>query len=135
MRIFVSGGCKFYHGHRHSLENTETSYLLLFADTHQLHDAQTLPGGDGVVHRSERSLVDFHAILPPRFVGLLWEEGTGVCNLDSSALEYNIKFPEIPLKATIPKNVKLVSAFVPSRSIAILFYLYNFLHRRLIAKT
>lgn len=78
------------HGHRRSLENTEPTYLLLLADTHQLHDAQTLPGGDGVVHRSERSLVDLHVLLSPRFVGLLCEEGTGLCNLDSCALCHNI---------------------------------------------
>lgn len=79
-------GLRSCRGHRHSLKNTEASYLLLLADTHQLHDAQTLPGGDGVVHRSERSLVDLHVILSPRFVGLLWEEGTGLCKPDSSAL-------------------------------------------------
>lgn len=87
---FLFYGLRSDHGHHRSLENAEPTYLLLLADTHQLHDAQALPGGDGVVHRSERSLVDLHVLLSPRFVGLLCEEDTGLCNLDSCALCYNI---------------------------------------------
>lgn len=50
---------------------TDDSYLLLLAHTHQLHDALTLPAREGVIHRSERSLVDLHILLPSRFNGLL----------------------------------------------------------------
>lgn len=90
MRNFCFGGLRSDHRHRRSLENTRLAYLLLLADTHQLHDAQALPGGDGVIHRSERGLVDLHILLSPRFVGLLCEEGTSFCNLDSCARCYSI---------------------------------------------
>lgn len=43
--------------------NLESSYLLLLAHTHQLHDALTLPARDGVIHGSKRSLVDLYVFL------------------------------------------------------------------------
>lgn len=53
---------------------TEDSYLLLLAHTHQLHDALTLPACDGVIHWSERSLVDLHILLPSSSNGLLCDK-------------------------------------------------------------
>lgn len=49
----------------------DDSYLLLLANTHQFHDALTLPARHGMIHRSERSLVDLHILLSSGFNGLL----------------------------------------------------------------
>lgn len=51
----------------------EGSYLLLFAYTHQLHDAQTPPARDGVIHRSKRSFVDLYVLFSVGFNGFICE--------------------------------------------------------------